>query len=81
MADFEMKTVKKLGVIRQNDKSSVELRITEVNGKEAFDIRPWYEKDGEEKCGKGIRLTEEEMNTLAEIISTMDESQTVLGAR
>lgn len=73
MAEFTMKTVKKLGVIRQNEKSAVELRITEVNGEERYDIRPWYEKDGEEKAGKGIRLTEEEMNTLVEIISTMDE--------
>lgn len=71
--EFVLNTVKKLGVIRENDKSTIELRITEVNGEERYDIRPWYEKDGEEKCGKGIRLTEDEMNTLVEIISTMDE--------
>lgn len=73
MAEFKLNTVKKLGVIRENEKSSIELRITEVNGKEMYDIRPWYEKDGEEKCGKGIRLSEEEMDTLVEIISTMEE--------
>ena len=73
MAEFKLNTVKKLGVIRENEKSRIELRITEVNGKEMYDIRPWYEKDGEEKCGKGIRLSEEEMDTLVEIISTMEE--------
>ena len=71
--EFEIKTVKKIGVIRENDKSTVELRITDVNGTERYDIRGWYEdKDGAEKCGKGIRLTEEELNKLVEIIENME---------
>lgn len=71
--EFEMKTVKKIGVIRENDNSTVELRITEVNGIERYDIRPWWEdKDGNEKAGKGIRLTEEELNKLVELVEEME---------
>lgn len=73
MAEFKLETVKKIGVIRENDKSTVELRITKANDKEMYDIRGWYEKDGKEQAGKGIRLTEEEMNTLVQMIETMDE--------
>lgn len=73
MAEFKLETVKKIGVIRENEKSTVELRVTKVNDKEMYDIRAWFEKDGKEQAGKGIRLSEEEMNTLVEIISTMDE--------
>ena len=71
--EFKLETIKKLGIIRENDKSTVELRITKVNDKEMYDIRAWYEKDGVEQAGKGIRLTEEELNTLVQIIETMDE--------
>lgn len=71
--EFKLETIKKLGVIRENDKSTVELRITKVNDKEMYDIRAWYEKDGTEQAGKGIRLSEEELNTLVQIIETMDE--------
>ena len=71
--EFKLETVKKLGVIRENDKSTIELRITKVNDKEMYDIRAWYEKDGVEQAGKGIRLSKEELNTLVQIIETMDE--------
>lgn len=72
MADFNFEVVKKIGVIRQNEKSSIELRITKVNDSEAYDIRNWFIKDGKEQPGKGVRLTEEELDKLAEIINTMD---------
>lgn len=39
MAEFKLETVKKIGVIRENEKSTVELRITKVNDKEMYDIR------------------------------------------
>lgn len=72
MAEVKMTTVKKIGVIKQNDKSAIELRVTDVNGVQKFDIRPWYEKDGKEQCGKGIRLSEEEMDTLIDLINGLD---------
>lgn len=39
-----------------------------------IDIRTCYEKDGEIKLGKGISLSYEEINTLREILSDIDES-------
>lgn len=67
--EIDFKTVEKIGVIRENEKSTVELRITEVNGSQMYDIRPWYEdKDGNEMCGKGIRLSKEELDTLVKLV-------------
>ena len=66
--EFDFKTVKKIGVISESDSKKIELRITQVNGDEKFDIRPWFEKDGKEKMGKGIRLTGPELMKLADII-------------
>jgi hypothetical protein len=67
--EIDFKTVEKIGVIRENEKSTVELRITEANGSQMYDIRSWFEdKDGNEKCGKGIRLTKEELDTLVKLI-------------
>ena len=73
MADFEMKTTEKIGVISTNGKYSLELRKTEVKGVEKYDLRSWTTTDdGEERCNKGIRLTEEELLKLGEIINGID---------
>lgn len=69
--EFEMKTIEKVGVISDNGKLTVELRITEVNGSEKYDIRGWYEKDGEEKCNKGIRLSKEELLELKKLLKNI----------
>ncbi len=67
--EFDFKTVEKIGVIRENEKSTVELRVTEANGSQMYDIRSWFEdKDGNEKCGKGIRLSKEELDTLVKLV-------------
>lgn len=68
--DVVMVTVEKIGVISKNEKNTLELRKTQVNGGEIkFDIRTWYlDNDGNEKCNKGVRLTEDELLKLAEII-------------
>lgn len=67
--EFKLETVKKLGVIRENEKSTVELRVTSANGVEAYDLRSWWTDDeGVEKCGKGIRLTKEELDTLVKLV-------------
>lgn len=70
MADFVMETTEKIGVISINGKYSLELRKTKVNSKdEKYDLRHWFVDDnGHEKCNKGVRLTEDELLKLAEII-------------
>jgi len=67
--EIDFKTVEKIGVIRENEKSTVELRVTSANGVEAYDLRSWWTDDeGVEKCGKGIRLTKEELDTLVKLV-------------
>lgn len=67
--EIDFKTVEKIGVIRENGKSTVELRVTSANGVEAYDLRSWWTDDeGVEKCGKGIRLTKEELDTLVKLV-------------
>ena len=75
MADFKMETTEKIGVISTNGKYSLELRKTKVNsGKEKYDLRQWTTTDdGEERCNKGVRLTEEELLKLAEIINDIGD--------
>lgn len=63
-SDYLLKTIEKLGVIRENKSSTIELRITEVNGEQLYDIRSWYESNGEERATKGVRLSDEEMESL-----------------
>ena len=74
--EFKMEVVEKIGVISEseNGKSTLELRKTKVNDSETkFDLRNWWvDKDGVEKCGKGIRLTDDELYKLGEIINNMD---------
>ena len=65
--------VKKIGVISKSEKNSLELRVVSWNGgDEKYDIRTWWtDKNGVEKCGKGVRLSEEELARLAEILGEL----------
>ena len=65
----------KLGVLSDNGRTRIELRLVSFNdGDYKYDIRPWWEDDkGVEKMGKGIRLTEEELTTLADIVDKVFE--------
>jgi hypothetical protein len=48
----------------------IELRYMSWNGNEPkYDLRPWADTDEGEKCGKGITLSGEEMETLYEILT------------
>ena len=66
--EFKMETIEKLGIISDNGKSRIELRITDVNGSQKYDIRGWYDKDGTEMCGKGVRLSKEEVLELKKLL-------------
>ena len=72
--DFKIITVDKIGVLNTSEdgKYSLELRKTEVKDTVKWDLRTWWMKDGEEQCGKGIRLTDDELYKLGEIINNMD---------
>ena len=69
MADITYEVKKIIGVISEGKSSKRELRLISWNGREAkYDIRDWWtDKDGNEKMGKGITLTAEELARLVEI--------------
>lgn len=73
--DLKYDVKEKLGVISESGKSSLELRLVSFNdGDYKYDIRPWWNDDkGVEKMGKGIRLTEEELRTLTDIVDKVFE--------
>jgi hypothetical protein len=71
---IKYEVVEKCGVISESNGYSLELRYVSWNGNEPkYDIRQWYERDGVEKCGKGITLTGEQLEILGEIIKGMEE--------
>ena len=72
-SDFAMKTIEKIGVISEDKGKSLELRKVEVKGTVKWDIRRWFMDGDQEKCEKGVRLTDDELLRLNEIISSINE--------
>lgn len=69
MADFKYDIVEEIGVISENSKGwTKELNLISWNGaKPKYDLRDW--SPGHEKMGKGITLTDEEVQSLKEILN------------
>lgn len=66
--------LEKCGVISENGDWKTELRYVSWNGREPkYDIRPWKDDPDGEKCGKGITLTGDELETLLGILKGMEE--------
>ncbi len=72
MADFSYEVKKKYGVLSESAKGwTREVRLVSWNGgKPKVDIRDWAPED--EKMGKGITLTEEEVAVLRDILGEID---------
>lgn len=69
-AEIKMDIIEDYGVI--SEKNGYELRLRKIswNDRDAkFDIRPW--KD--DKCGKGITLTDEELKGLLDKLKELDK--------
>lgn len=68
MADIKYDIIKEIGVLSENAKGwRKELNFISWNGaKPKYDIRDWA--PGHEKMGKGITLTEEEMENFKKMI-------------
>lgn len=60
-------------VAKRNGGYELRLRFMSWNGKEArYDLRTWKtDENGEEKCGKGISLTGEELEALGNLIKEL----------
>lgn len=68
--EIKMDIIKDYGVI--SEKNGYELRLRKIswNDRDAkFDIRPWKE----DKCGKGITLTDEELKGLLDKLKELDK--------
>lgn len=68
--EIKMDIIEDYGVI--SEKNGYELRLRKIswNNRDAkFDIRPW--KD--DKCGKGITLTDDEMKGLFDLLVDLDK--------
>ena len=68
--EFKMNVIEDYGVI--SEKNGYELRLRKIswNDREPkYDIRPW--KD--EKCGKGVTLTDEELKGLLDKLKELDK--------
>ena len=73
MAEFKYEIVKELGVISEGARGwNRELNLVSWNDKAPkYDIRDWAPEH--ERMGKGISLTEEEMNSLIELFNARNE--------
>lgn len=73
--EFTYEIKKRIGKLGEDSKK--QLNIISWNGKEAkIDIREFFEKDGEERCGKGISLTNDEAKKLVELLTEyMDDDE------
>lgn len=71
MADFKYEIVNEIGVLSENTKGwRKELNLVSWNGADPkYDLRDWA--PNHEKMGKGIKLTEEELRELKDIIKDL----------
>lgn len=69
MAELQFEIVKKLGVLSENAKGwQKELNLVSWNGREPkYDLREWSPEH--DRMGKGITLSEEEMDELKKILA------------
>jgi len=72
MAGFKFDVTERHGVLSESGKGwTKELRSISWNGREAkYDLREWAPDD--EKMGKGITLSEEELKALKDLLNNMD---------
>ena len=67
--DFSYEVVERIAVISRNGENTLELRKISYNGAEAkLDLRRWWTDDkGVEHMGKGVTLTERELESLTAV--------------
>lgn len=72
MAEFTYDIVEQVGVLSENSNGwSREVNLISWNGRDAkYDIRDWAPNN--EKMGKGISLSKEEVKALKEILNELD---------
>lgn len=76
MAEIKYEVVEKIGVLSDVRGNRKELRKIAWNGRDAkYDIRTWYDdEDGNEKMGKGITLSDKELDELYTLINKIKQN-------
>lgn len=72
MAEFSYEIIKQIGVLSESPKGwNKELNLISWNGRDAkYDLRDWA--PDHQKMGKGVSMTRAELNSLANLISNID---------
>ena len=76
--EVKYKVLEECGTISERGDYKLKLRYMQWNdGPEKYDLRPWTvdEETGQEKCGKGITLSGEELLELGNLIKRMEEEE------
>lgn len=72
MSEFKYEVTQKYGILSESSKGwTKELRSISWNDKEPkYDLREWA--PGDEKMGKGITLSKEELKALKDVLDSME---------
>ena len=75
--ELSYEVIEKFGVLDSDSTMPKELRLISWNGgTPKYDLRPWgMNEDGTEKCGKGITLDAEELQSLFDILTEMNDDE------
>lgn len=74
--ELKYKVVEKIGVLDSDSPNPKELRVVDWNGSVKYDIRSWKQnEDGTETPLKGITLDQEELQSLFDILTEMNEDE------
>ena len=73
MAEIKFEIVKEIGVLSESPKGwTKEFNLVSWNGAEPkYDLRDW--SPGHEKMGRGVTLTEDEVQKLRRLLSEMND--------
>lgn len=74
--ELKYKVVEKIGVLDSDSPNPKELRVVDWNGSVKYDIRSWKQnEDGTETPLKGITLDQEELQSLFDLLTEMNEDE------
>ena len=74
--ELKFNVVDKIGVLDSDSEYPKELRVVDWNGSVKYDLRSWKQnEDGTETPLKGITLDQEEIQSLFDLLTEMNEEE------
>lgn len=76
-SEIKYEVKEEVATVCESNGWELKIRLMSWNGKEEkYDIRKWKtNEDGEERCGKGISLTSEEIEALTDALIKVKEAE------